>query len=221
MGPRFTDRRQAGEVLAAHLTGYADHPALVVLGLPRGGVPVAAVIARSLGADLDVLVVRKLGAPGQPELALGAIAAEVGVVDAALAARVGVGRAELEEIITRERAELERRERSYRGARGAPRLDGATVIVVDDGLATGASMLAAARVLREAGPAQLVAAVPVGAPETCARVAVAVDDLVCPLRPSSFRAVGCWYEDFGQVSDEQVHHLLATMPGATEPPRPP
>ncbi len=206
----FADREQAGKLLGAHL---AEAPALdrpLVLGLPRGGVPVAAEVARALHAPLDVLVVRKLGAPGSPELAVGAIASGgVRVVNPSLVRRLGISEQALEHVARVEGVELARRERAYRGDRPALQLAGRTVVLVDDGLATGASMLAAVECARAAHPARLVVAVPVGAPEACDRISAAADDLVCLSAPAAFSAVGGHYRHFRQTSDEQVRRLLA------------
>ena len=206
-GGRFVDRHHAGEVLAAAVAGRrAD----VVLALPRGGVPVAAPVARILGAELDVLVVRKLGAPNQPELAMGAIASGGAVVvDDELAERCGVSGDEVEAVLARERAELERRERSYRADRPPVELRGRRVVVVDDGLATGASMRVALLALRSLAPAHVVVAVPVGPPATCASLRELADEVVCLESPEHFAAVGQWYEDFSQTSDDEVRSLLA------------
>lgn len=211
----FRDRRDAGRRLAAHLEGYPSDT--LVLGLPRGGVPVAYQVARELHAELDVLVVRKLGVPGRPEFAMGAIAGGgVEVVDRDLAAGIGVSDAQIEAVIREERTELERRERSYRGDRPPHRVRGRTVIVVDDGLATGASMTAALQLLREQEPARLVVAVPVGPPDVDAALRGLADEVVCVLRPRAFRAVGQHYQNFGQTSDVEVSELLERMQAEEE-----
>lgn len=211
----FRDRRDAGRRLAAQLEGYWSDT--LVLGLPRGGVPVAYQVARELHAELDVLVVRKLGVPGRPEFAMGAIAGGgVEVVDRDLAAGIGVSDAQIEAVIREERAELERRERSYRGDWPPHRVRGRTVIVVDDGLATGASMTAALQLLREQEPARLVAAVPVGPPDIDAALRGLADEVVCVLRPRAFRAVGQHYQNFGQTSDVEVSELLERMQALEE-----
>jgi putative phosphoribosyl transferase len=205
----FRNRTEAGRRLARELEHYAGRPDVVVLGLPRGGIPVAYEVARGLQAPLDVFVVRKLGMPGQEELAIGAIATGgVRVVNDDLLARLRVPPQIVDEIAAREEHELERRERAYRGPRGPLPLAGSTVILVDDGLATGASMRAAAMALRRLSPARIVVAVPVGAAETCAELARLVDEMVCAETPEPFWAVGNWYEDFSQTSDEEVHLLL-------------
>lgn len=203
---RFRDRADAGRALAAHLQPVGD---VVVLGLPRGGVPVAAEVASALAAPLDVLVVRKLGAPGRPELAVGALAGGVRVLNEDLVARLRVSEEHLARVTAVEQAELERREGTYRA--GLPPLDlaGRTVVLVDDGLATGATVVAAVEAVRRHGPRRVVVAVPVGAPEACARVAEVADEVVCPRRPVDFRAVGAHYADFGQTGDDEVRRLLA------------
>lgn len=205
----FADRIDAGRRLADQLHHLApSHP--VVLGLPRGGVPVAREVAAALHAPLDVLVVRKLGAPMQPELALGAIAADGVVMDWRLAEQVGVSREEVERIAAREREELARRERRYRGDRPPPPVAGRTVIVVDDGLATGATAEAAVRSLRGRQPARIVMAVPVGSPSAVARLAAVADEVVCLDTPDWFMAVGQFYRDFSPTSDAEVEACLAS-----------
>lgn len=206
----FRDRRDAGRALAAALADEAGRRP-VVLGLARGGVPVAAEIAAALGAPLDVFIVRKLGVPWQPELAMGAIASGgVLVRNEELLAGFGGGAEALEAVRGREARELEARERRYRGTRPPVEVAGRNVILVDDGLATGSSMLAAIEALRAAGAASVVAAVPVGPPDTCRRVARAADRLVCLEQPRAFMAVGQWYDDFEQTTDEEVVELLGT-----------
>jgi predicted phosphoribosyltransferase len=206
----FRDRKHAGRLLASLLVGYADRPDLLVLGLPRGGVPVAYEVARALNAPLDVFLVRKLGVPGHEELAMGAIASGgVRVVNDAVVRSMGVPAAAIEQVAREERRELERRERAYRGERAAPDLRGRTVILVDDGLATGSSMRAAAAALKRGNPRRIVVAVPVAAPETCAEFRDEVDEIVCARTPQPFRAVGLWYDDFSQTSDQEVRDLLA------------
>jgi putative phosphoribosyl transferase len=206
----FRDRAEAGAALAAALRDRFADDRLVVLGLPRGGVPVAAPVAEALHAPLDVFVVRKLGTPGQPELAMGAIASGgVRVLNTALVDRLGIDDDALERVTREESAELRRRERQYRGDRPPVDLAGRTVVLVDDGLATGASVRAAVEAVRAAAPHRIVVAVPVGAPESCARVAEVADDVVCLHSPASFGAVGTYYLDFGQTSDDEVQRLLA------------
>jgi len=210
----FRDRRDAGQqladVVAARHAGSSD---VVVLALPRGGVPVGYEIAARLGAPLDVLIVRKLGVPGHEELAMGAIASgDIRVVDQRLARLANVTREELERVVERERAELARRERLFRGDRDGVDVTGKTVILVDDGLATGATMLAAVKALRTRRPGRMVVAVPVAAPEACAAFRGQVDETICLLTPDHMRAVGLWYEDFEQTSDGEVRALLDRAP---------
>ncbi|MGY1801980.1 phosphoribosyltransferase [Blastococcus sp. SYSU D00922] len=207
----FADRRAAGRALGEHLA-RRSLPAPLVLGLPRGGVVVAAEVAAALAAPLDVLVVRKLGLPAQPELAMGAIAAlgdavETVRVESVLAA-AGVGSAAFDEVGRRELVELRRREAAYREGRPPPPVAGRAVVLVDDGLATGATMHAAVVAARSAGPASITVAVPVGSPRACDALEPFVDDLVCLLAPPSFRAVGQAYGDFGQTTDEEVRDAL-------------
>ncbi|HET7453499.1 MAG TPA: phosphoribosyltransferase family protein [Thermoanaerobaculia bacterium] len=215
----FIDRKDAGRALAEKLSRYAGRADVVVLGLPRGGVPVAAEVARALAAPLDVFVVRKIGLPGNPELAMGAIASGgVTVLSTDLIARLRVPPAAVEETIAREREELARRERSYRGGRGAPDLAGRTVLLVDDGLATGATMRAAVASVRKLRPRAIVVAVPVASPSACADAAAEADACVCLATPPDFTAVGEWYVDFGQTTDEEVRALLsAASPEAQAP----
>lgn len=206
----FRDRTDAGRRLAEKLAQYANRPGVVVLGLPRGGVPVAFEVARALHAPLDVFLVRKLGFPGQEELAMGAVASGgVRVMNESLLRRLHVSDAMMEEVTARELRELERRERAYRGGRPPLPVAGRTVILVDDGLATGASLRAGASALRRLEPARIVAAVPVGASETCEQFRDVVDEIVCAETPEPFWAVGNWYEDFSQTTDEEVRGLLA------------
>jgi putative phosphoribosyl transferase len=207
--PIFRDRADAGRVLARALAGYAGRSDVIVLGLPRGGVPVAYEVARALGAPLDVFLVRKLGLPGHEELAMGAIASggirllNEDVVDAYY-----VSDAQIAAVTETEQRELERRERLYRDNRPLPQLRGRTVILIDDGLATGATMRVAVLALREESPARIVVAVPVAAAETCDDFRTIVDEIICAETPSPFYAVGLWYEDFTQTTDEEVHELL-------------
>jgi putative phosphoribosyl transferase len=203
----FLDRRDAGRRLASALDRYRG-AAPLILALPRGGVVVAAEVARALGAPLDVLVARKLGAPFNPEFAIGAIAPGVVRIDEPSVRALGVPSGYLEDVQRREEAERARREARYRGPRSAPRIEGRTVILVDDGLATGATAEAAVASLRAARPRNLVLAVPVGAPDTVARLRREVDDLVCLSAPADFRAVGQAYADFRPVEDEEVVRLL-------------
>ncbi|MGZ3496341.1 MAG: phosphoribosyltransferase [Vulcanimicrobiaceae bacterium] len=209
MEPRFLDRREAGQVLARALKDYANHSDVVVLALPRGGVPVAYEIANALHAPLDVLTVRKLGVPGHEELAMGAVTSGgVYVVNEKLLQDLGVSKQVFAEVLRDELAELNRRESAYRDDRPRPALEGKTVILVDDGLATGASMVAAVAALRRFNPARIVVAVPVCAPESQALLRQTVDEVVCAMTPQQFAAVGAHYVDFGQTSDEEVRALL-------------
>jgi predicted phosphoribosyltransferase len=206
---RFRDRAHAGKVLARALSRYAGRDDVIVLALPRGGVPVAAELARALGAQLDVFVVRKLGLPGHEELAMGAVApGGVLVLDDRLVRGLGIPDEVLQETVEKELRELERREAAYRAGRPPLDLEGKTVILVDDGLATGATMRAAALALRKYKPARVVVAVPVASAETCDEFRADVDEIVCALTPSPFHAVGLWYDDFSQTSDEEVRELL-------------
>jgi predicted phosphoribosyltransferase len=210
MTARYRDRRDGGRQLAAALAQYANRRDVIVLALPRGGVPVGFEVATQLGAPLEVFVVRKLGVPGHEELAMGALASGgVRVLDEDLIRVAGVSAEEVQRITEAEQAELDRREREYRGDRPFPDVRGKTAILVDDGLATGASMRAAVAALRLDGPARIVVAVPVAAPETCDAFQSIADDVVCPVTPESFQAVGLWYDDFSQTTDDEVHELLA------------
>jgi predicted phosphoribosyltransferase len=206
---RYRDRADAGRVLAQSLERYAGRDGLLVLALPRGGVPVGYEVARALRAPLDVFLVRKLGVPGHEELAMGAIASgSVRVLNADVVEHLHIPDAVIDAVAEREQEELERRAREYRGDRPPPDVRGRTVILVDDGLATGSSMRAAAAALREQQPARLVVAVPVAAAATCHEFKGEVDDVLCALTPEPFYAVGVWYEDFSQTTDEEVRQLL-------------
>lgn len=206
----LADRRTAGRLLAQLLGSYARRADTIVLALPRGGVPVAYEIARALDVPLDVLVVRKLGVPGHEELAMGAIAfGGAYVVDNDIVNQLHVTRDQIARVVEHERAELRRRQQAYRDDRPMPDLENKTVIVVDDGLATGSSMIAAVRALRAHEPRRIVVAVPVGAFETCERVGQEADGIVCMRTPEPFRAVGLHYNDFSQTTDEEVRALLA------------
>jgi predicted phosphoribosyltransferase len=214
-GPvRFGDRSAAGRALAPMVAGLvAGGAPVVVLGLPRGGVPVAAEVARALGAPLDVLLVRKLGVPGHEELAFGALASGgVQVLNAEVVALVGLTRTQMEDVVRRETDELQRREQRYRDGRPPVPVGGRTVVVVDDGLATGATMRAAVRALRDRRAARIVVAVPVGSAPGCQAVEEDADALICCIRPRRFHAVGTWYENFAAVSDATVAELLAGHP---------
>ena len=205
MDGRFRDRRDAGRALAASLGRFAHRPDVRVLGLPRGGVPVAYEVARALGAPLDVLLVRKLGVPGHEELAMGAIATGgAQVIDGEIVRACGVGRSELEAIVRRVREEGSRREALFRPRRGPPDVRGKTVLVVDDGLATGSTMRAAVQALRQLGAGSVVAAAPVSSEEACALLRAEADEVACGMTPPTFLSVGGFYEDFGQTSDDEV-----------------
>jgi predicted phosphoribosyltransferase len=205
----FRDRVEAGDALAGLLGHYAGRPDVLVLALPRGGVPVAARVAEALGAPLDVFVVRKLGVPGQQELAMGAIATGgVRVVNEQVVGRLRLGEADLQRVAEAEGRELARRERSYREGRGPPDLAGQVVILVDDGLATGSTMRAAVAAARRLGPARVVVAVPTAPASTCQRLGEEADEVVCATTPRPFRAVGYSYRSFPQTSDEEVRSLL-------------
>lgn len=206
----LADRRTAGRLLAQLLGSYARRPDTIVLALPRGGVPVGYEIARTLHVPMDVLIVRKLGVPGHEELAMGAIASGGAyVLDNDLAAQLHVSRDQIARVVEHERAELRRRETAYRDDRPQPDIEDKTVIVVDDGLATGSSMIAGVRALRSRKPRRIIVAVPVGAYETCERVGREADGIVCMRTPEPFRAVGLHYADFSQTTDEEVRALLA------------
>jgi predicted phosphoribosyltransferase len=206
---RFRDRAEAGRQLAERLSPYAKRADVTVLALPRGGVPVAFEVARALSAPLDVFLVRKLGVPGHPELAMGAMASGgIRVLNDDLIRELGIPNAAIEEVAARERIELDRRQQLYRGGRAFPPLRDRTVVLVDDGLATGATMEAAVRAARQESPARVVVAAPVAARETVARLANVADDVVCVATPEPFQAVGLWYEVFDQTSDEEVIDLL-------------
>jgi putative phosphoribosyl transferase len=210
----FSDRAQAGSELSAALSEYSGREDVAVLALPRGGVPVGFEVARKLGAPLDVFVVRKLGLPGQPELAMGAIASGgVRVLNDEVVEAAEVPPERIEEAAAREHEELARRESVYRGERAALTVEGKTVILVDDGLATGSSMRAAVRALREQRPAQIVVAVPIAPPATCEKLAAEADDVVCAHTPEPFLAISAWYDDFPQVSDDEIRELLAKAGG--------
>jgi predicted phosphoribosyltransferase len=206
----YADRADAGRALANALAHLRAAPDAIVLGLPRGGVPVAYEVARALGLPLDVLVVRKLGLPQQPELAMGAIASGGAVVvNDEVVRYLGSRREAFEAVRAREQVELERRERDYRGARPPLELAGRTAILVDDGLATGATMEAAVRALRSLGARRVVVAVPVASQEAVERIEALADEVVCLATPPFFSAVGQWYADFGQTEDAEVRDLLA------------
>ena len=208
---RLHDRREAGAVLAARLAQYAGRPETQVLALPRGGVPVGQVIAEELRLPLDVFLVRKLGVPNQPEFAFGAIAVGgIRVLNREVIASMGLTRDEVERISAEEQVELERRARVYRDDAPPPAVHGRTVILVDDGVATGSTMYAAVMALHQLEPERIVVAVPVGAPEALALLQQISDEVVCAIAADPFDAVGSWYEEFPQVSDEEVRAALSS-----------
>jgi putative phosphoribosyl transferase len=214
----FRNRREAGRFLARKLSAYADRPDVLVLALPRGGVPVAFEVARALHVPLDVFLVRKLGVPGHEELALGAIASGgVRVLNDDVMRALRIPKEVVAAVAAKETQELERRERSFRGDRPAPNVRGRTVILIDDGLATGSTMRAAIVALRQQRPARIVVAVPVGAPETCAEFQHEADEAICAVTPDPFYAVGVWYDDFSQTTDEEVHALLERAAAESAP----
>ncbi len=210
---RFADRRAAGRALADALRSYAGRSDVIVLGLPRGGMPVAHELATRLDVALDVFVVRKLGVPGHEELAFGALASGGGrVLNDEVLRELRLTSATIEEITERERTELEKRERLYRGERPGPDVRGRTVILVDDGLATGSTMRAAVEAVRDGAPDRVIVAVPVAPPETCADLRQLADEVVCVRTPERFYAVGLWYEDFSPTSDDEVRQILQRQP---------
>jgi predicted phosphoribosyltransferase len=206
---RFRNRTDAGRQLAEKLAAYADRPDVLVLALPRGGVPVGFEVARALGAPLDVFLVRKLGVPGYEELAMGAVATGgVRVLNDEIVRGLGILEHQIDAVVARELQELARRERLYRGDRPPPDVAGRTVILVDDGLATGATMRAAVAALRRQQQARIVIAVPTASADTCEALKAEADDVVCAITPEPFFAVGHWYEDFTQTTDDEVRDLL-------------
>jgi putative phosphoribosyl transferase len=206
----FQNRTEAGRVLAQSLAAYADREDVVVLALPRGGVPVGYEVAQALDAPLDVFLVRKLGVPGREELALGAVASGgIYVLNEDVIEALGISRETISEIAGQQKRELEQRERAYRDDRPPPAVAGQVVILVDDGLATGSTMRAALAALRRQSPAKVIVAVPVGAPETCAEFQHEADETICVRTPDPFWSVGTWYRDFSQTTDREVHQLLA------------
>ncbi|MEE9911731.1 MAG: phosphoribosyltransferase [Deltaproteobacteria bacterium] len=215
---RFQDRADAGIYLAGRLQKYANKPDTIVLGLPRGGVVVAYEVAQGLGLPLDVFLVRKLGVPGYEELAMGAIASGgVQVINQDVLRGIRISPARIQEVAAKEMEELKRRERVYRENRPPLAIEGQTIILVDDGLATGATMRAAVEALRKQGPRKIVIAVPVASREACQEFQTAVHEIICVLTPAQFQAVGAWYEDFSQTTDQEVIQLLreSEAPGQT------
>ncbi len=206
---RFKNRVQAGQYLVGRLQQYANAPDVIVLGLPRGGVVVASEVAGKLGLPLDVFIVRKLGVPGHNELAMGAIASGgIRVMNEDVLQQIMIPASAIEAATRREELELKRREEAYRGSRARLNVQGLQVILVDDGLATGATMRAAVTALRRQKPQRLIIAVPAAAPDTCEQLRTEVDDIVCGITPEPFYGVGAWYEDFSQTTDEEVQQLL-------------
>ncbi|KTC68338.1 phosphoribosyltransferase [Legionella birminghamensis] len=204
---KYSNRRQAGKVLASHLEKFKDSNS-IILGLPRGGIPVAFEVAKALRLPMDVFIVRKLGVPGYEELAMGAIASGgIFFINQDLVKSLNISSSDIEHVIEEEMRELKRREKVYRGDRPLPGLKNKTVILIDDGIATGASMKAAMEAIKTQQPASLVIAIPVADPSICKEFADLVDEVICPLQPYRFQAVGLWYEDFTQTSDDEVINL--------------
>jgi putative phosphoribosyl transferase len=214
----FANRFEAGRILASKLGEFSGRSGVVVLALPRGGVPVGYEVAQALQAPLDVFVVRKLGTPGQEELAMGALApGGITVLNHEVIQALGIPQQTIDAVVAREERELERREREYRDGRPAANIRGKITILVDDGLATGSSMRVAAKALRKEAAAQIVVAVPVASPSTCAEFETEVDKVVCATTPEPFWAVGQWYRDFSQTTDEEVRELLARAAAPSVP----
>ncbi|HEY9609411.1 phosphoribosyltransferase [Allocoleopsis sp.] len=206
---RLKDRRAAGQHLAGKLAAYANRPDVLVLALPRGGVPVAFEVAQALNTPLDVFLVRKLGVPGQEELAMGAIASGgVRVLNQDVVEAIHISEAIINQVAAKEEQELKRREHLYRNDRPVPNVHESIVILVDDGLATGATMRAAVKALRQQQPARLVVAVPISSPESCHELEAEVDEIICAMTPCPFHSVGYWYDNFSQTTDEEVQDLL-------------
>jgi putative phosphoribosyl transferase len=218
---RFEGRYEAGRALAEKLLHYRDVPDVLVLGLPRGGVPVAFEVAKALNAPLDVFIVRKLGVPAYPEMAMGAVATGgVRVLNPRVIAELRIPKETIEQVAAKELEEVDRRERDYRGDTPLKRLEGATVILVDDGLATGATMRAAVQSVRMQSPRRVVVAVPAGAGKTCRTLRQEADEVICLIETDHFFAVGQWYRNFDQLTDSEVNRLLAEAGGNTPGPRP-
>jgi predicted phosphoribosyltransferase len=216
----YANRREAGVVLAGRLAELKNRRDVVVLALPRGGVPVAYEVARALHAPLDVFLVRKLGVPGHRELAMGAIASgDVRVLNEDVVRWYRIPEEVIDEVAREEQGELERRESAYRAGRSPVEVSDRVVLLVDDGLATGSSMKAAVRAVRARTPSRIVVAVPVGAPETCRELATIADEVVCARTPADFSAVGQWYRDFSQTTDDEVRQLLSEASGSMSEPR--
>lgn len=212
MPETFPDRAAAGRLLAKQLTDYADRDDVLVLALPRGGVPVAREVADALNAPLDLLLIRKLGVPGHAELAMGAIASGgTRVLNQQIVESLGISPEMIDRVAAAETAELERRAQTFRGERPAPNLEGKVVILVDDGLATGASMRAAIDAARDQAAGRIVAAVPVAPPPVCHELRDSVDEMICLNQPEPFQAVGIWYQHFDQVTDGEVRKILGTV----------
>ena len=210
MTMKFEDRTEAGRLLASQLTAYANRPDVIVLGLPRGGVPVAFEVAKALHVPLDIGLVRKLGVPGHKELAMGAIASgNVRVLNQDVIDWLGISDRVIDHVVAKEQEELERRNLVYRGNRPAPDVRNRTVILVDDGIATGATLRAAIAALRQQDPARIVVAVPVAPPSIRNQLQAEVDDVICVLAPEELYAIGVWYENFSQTTDDEVRDLLA------------
>lgn len=209
---KYSDRYEAGKILVEHLKEYANNPAVIVLALPRGGVPVAYEIAKALAVPLDVFIVRKLGVPGQEELAMGALAMQGTIVfNDEIVQGLNIQKAAIDRVIQAEQQELQRRIAAYRGNRPFPDLTDKIIILVDDGIATGATMRAAITALQQQKPAQIVVAVPVAAITSCEEIAMLAVKIVCPLTPQPLYSVGAWYVDFTQTTDVEVRDLFAKM----------
>jgi putative phosphoribosyl transferase len=216
--PIFANRVEAGRQLAARLHAFADRGDVIILALPRGGVPVAFEIAQALHVPVDIFLVRKLGVPGHRELAMGAIATGgVRVLNDEVVQSLQIPSRAIDAVAEEEQRELERRERAYRGARPAPEVRGRTVVIVDDGLATGSTMRAAVAALRQQAPERIVVAVPVAPPSTCQELRAEADEVVCLATPEPFSAVGLWYRDFSETSDAEVRDLLSRAPASRQP----
>ena len=213
MTKKFRNRIEAGQMLAKHLTAYANRTDVLVLGLPRGGVPVAFEVAKALNLPLDICLVRKLGVPAHEELAMGAIASGgVRVLNSEVVDSLGIDRRTIDEVAAQELQELQRRDRAYRGDRPHAQVKNRTVILIDDGIATSSTIRAAIAVLRSQQAQQIVVAVPVAPATTCEQLRAEVDEVICLTTPEPMYAIGLWYEDFSQTSDEEVRDLLAKRP---------